>query len=200
MIKKATYHHSDLRRALLDAALQALADRKDISLRDVARRAGVSHTAPYRHFSDKEALLAAVAEEGFVAFGEYLRKAKESLEEKPLQALEATGVAYIRYAIEHPTHYRVMFGQNLHNCADYPALLDASTATFEILVDIIQAGQTKGAIASGNARQLALGAWAQVHGLAMLLLDGQLPIGEIEAIETLTKQMIQSSIKGLLSS
>ena len=200
MAKKATYHHSDLRRALLDAALQALAEGKDISLRDVARRAGVSHTAPYRHFADKEALLVAVAEEGFVAFGKYLQEAKESLEGKPLQALQATGVAYIRYAIQHPTHYRVMFGQDLHNRDDHPALLETSTATFEILVSIIQAGQGQGKIKSDDARQLALGAWAQVHGLAMLLLDGQCSVQGIEAIEAMTKQMIQSSIEGLLAS
>ena len=200
MAKKATYHHSDLRRTLLDAALQALADRGDISLRDVARRAGVSHTAPYRHFADKDALLAAVAQEGFVAFGQYLREAKESLEEKPLQALEATGLAYIRYAIQNPTHYRLMFGQNVRNCDEHPALLEASTATFEILVDIIQTGQTQGTIVSGDARQLALGAWAQTHGLAMLLLDGQLSIGGLEEIEAMTKKMIQSSIEGLLAS
>ncbi|MEM7067102.1 MAG: TetR/AcrR family transcriptional regulator [Cyanobacteria bacterium P01_B01_bin.77] len=198
MAKKKTYHHSDLRRALLDAALQALAEGKDIALRDVARRAGVSHTAPYRHFADKEALLAAVAEEGFVAFGEYLQAAKQPLEGKPLQALQATGVAYIRYALQHPTHYRVMFGQDLHNCHSHSALLATSTATFEILVSIIHAGQVQGKIRPDDARHLALGAWAQVHGLAMLLLDGQLSVNDSDESETIAKQMIQSSIEGLL--
>ena len=189
-----------LRRTLLDAARQALADGNTISLRDIARRAGVSHTAPYRHFADKEALLAAVAEEGFVKFGQCLQEAKASLENRPLQALQATGVAYVRYAIQHSTHYRVMFGQNLYRCGEYPALLDASGAAFEILVSIIEAGQVQGTIKSGEAQQLALGAWAQVHGLAMLLLDGQLAVSGLENIEAMTQQMIQSSIQGLLVS
>ncbi|MEO1070365.1 MAG: TetR/AcrR family transcriptional regulator [Cyanobacteria bacterium J06638_6] len=186
-----------MRRALLDAALQALADGNDISLRGVARRAGVSHAAPYRHFADKEALLAAVAEEGFAAFGQCLQAAKESKED-PLQALQAAGVAYVQYAIQHPTRYRVMFGQNLYSCDQYPSLVAASGATFEILVSIIQAGQAQGQIKADDTRQLALAAWAQVHGLAMLLLDGQLPISDPKAIEAMTQQMIQSSIEGLI--
>lgn len=199
MAKKTSYHHGDLRRALLDAALLVLSDKdaRGLSLREVARRAGVSHTAPYRHFAHKEALLAAVAEEGFIAFGRHLKTALEPWQDDPLQALKATGVAYVRYACQHATHYRVMFGRNVDTCDEYPSLLAASTATFETLVGVMRAGQAQSVIKAGDPKHLALGAWAQVHGLAMLLLDGQLPIRNPEEIATLTEAMIQSSIAGL---
>ncbi|MEO0803856.1 MAG: TetR/AcrR family transcriptional regulator [Cyanobacteria bacterium J06642_2] len=197
--QRASYHHGNLRRALLDAALRVLEkrDAKSLSLREVARQAKVSHTAPYRHFAHKQALLAAVAEEGFMTFGEYLKAAKDKDIVSPLQALQHTGAAYVRYALEHPTHYRVMFGRDLEDCEAYPSLVSAANATFDILVEIVRAGQVKGVIKSGDTRQLALGAWAQVHGLAMLLLDGQLPSRSIEENEALVVQIVQSSIAGL---
>ncbi|MEO0854157.1 MAG: WHG domain-containing protein [Cyanobacteria bacterium J06648_11] len=199
MPSRHSYHHGNLRRALLDAALLVLetGDAKSLSLREVARRARVSHTAPYRHFAHKQALLAAVAEEGFIAFGDYLKAVRSPECDSPLQALEQTGVAYVRYALEHPTHFRLMFGRELGNCDDYPALVAAATATFEILVSVIQAGQVKGVVKSGDTRQLALGAWAQVHGLAMLMLDGQCPARSLAENEALTAQIVRSSIEGL---
>ncbi|MEO1131964.1 MAG: TetR/AcrR family transcriptional regulator [Cyanobacteria bacterium J06639_1] len=199
MSRQASYHHGNLRRALLDAALWVLehGDAKSLSLREVARRAKVSHTAPYRHFAHKQALLAAVAEEGFVAFGEYLKKARDEDRDSPLQALLHTGTAYVRYALDRPTHYRVMFGRNLENCDEYPSLVKAANATFNILVEIVQAGQAKGVVRSGDARQLALGAWAQVHGLAMLMLDGQLPARSLAENEALAQQIVRFSIEGL---
>lgn len=97
MAKKQTYHHGNLRQALLEAALVLLQtkDADSLSLREVARQAGVSHTAPYRHFADKAALLAAVAEEGFITFGQYLSDAVTKAHADPLESLQATGEAYL---------------------------------------------------------------------------------------------------------
>ncbi|MEL6554721.1 MAG: TetR/AcrR family transcriptional regulator [Cyanobacteria bacterium J06621_11] len=201
MAKKATYHHGDLRQALLKAALELLKikDAKSISLREVARTAGVSHTAPYRHFEDKAALLAAIAKEGFIEFGDYLKAAVEAANARPVESLQATGIAYVRYALDHPTHFRVMFGSFP---ADEPAdseLYCVSKGTFQILVDIIKSGQAAGLMRAGDPEFLALGKWSMVHGLAMLLLDGMLPTSEETSLE-LVQALVSESMKSLVTS
>ena len=200
MAKKETYHHGDLRRALLDAALELLStkDVGSLSLRQGARQAGVSHTAPYRHFEDKAALLAAVAEEGFTEFGEYLKAATQEKRADPVASLKATGVADVRYALDHPTHFRIMFG-----CfpAEEPAgsnLFKVSQGTFQILVDIIKQGQTTGVVRQGDPKALALSRWSLVHGLSMLLLDGMLP-AKGEAALTLADSLVTDSLTSLLA-
>ncbi|MEM6451236.1 MAG: TetR/AcrR family transcriptional regulator [Cyanobacteria bacterium P01_D01_bin.105] len=198
-----TYHHGDLRRALLDAALVILQtkDVKSLSLRGVAREAGVSHTAPYRHFADKAALLAAVAEEGFVEFGQYLQKAVDAADADPIESLKAAGVAYVRYAIQHPVHFRLMFNNHALAPSCAPAtssFYTASKATFQILVDIVSAGQAEGTLTGSDPESLATGRWALVHGLAMLMLDGMLPAEEEEAI-SLTQSIITDSLSSILS-
>jgi len=176
MAKKQTYHHGDLRQALLNAALEILKtkDAKSISLREVARQAGVSHTAPYRHFADKAALLAAVAEEGFAEFGLYLQTAVDQANAAPVESLQATGEAYVRYALDHPTHFRIMFSHFPPNEPKDTTLSTVSQGTFQILVDVITAGQTAGRFRAGDPTLLALSRWSTVHGLAMLLLDGMI--------------------------
>lgn len=196
--KKQPYHHGDLRQALLNAALVTLEtkDANSLSLREVARQAGVSHTAPYRHFADKAALLAAVAEDGFAEFGKYLRNAL--VENDPVQSLQAAGVAYVRYALDHPTHFRIMFS---HFPAVEPAdsdLYSVSKESFQILVDIIDAGQATGVMKSGDVNFLAFGRWSMVHGLAMLLLDGMLPQQGKDAI-ALAHSLIQENLTGILA-
>ncbi len=174
---KTTYHHGDLRQALLKAALVILKDQdvRGLSLREVARQAGVSHTAPYRHFADKAALLEAVAEEGFIEFGRYLNNAVAQTPAEPIESLKAIGEAYVRYALEHPTHFRLMFSY-LPNCPDAGSSLPTTAqGTFQILVDVIVSAQAAGVIKAGDPNELAIGRWALVHGLSMLLLDGMLP-------------------------
>lgn len=199
MAKKDTYHHGDLRRALLDAALKLLStkDAGSLSLRQVARQAGVSHTAPYRHFEDKAALLAAVAEEGFTEFGAYLRAAIAEKGTDPVASLQATGLAYVRYALDHPTHFRIMFG-----CfpTEEPAesnLFKVSQGTFQILVDIIKQGQATGVVRQGDPKALALTRWSLVHGLSMLLLDGMLPVKGKSAF-AMADSLIADSLTSLL--
>lgn len=219
MAKNNPYHHGDLREALIAAALVILKDKpaKSLSLREVARQAGVSHTAPYRHFEDKADLLAAVAEEGFIEFGRCLKAAVVTAKAEPIESLQSTGEAYIRYALEHPIHFRVMFnycelepnqnklGQNKlsqtessHSESSHSpsSLQTAATGTFQTLVEIISTGQSAGVIRAGNPRELALGPWALVHGLAMLLLDGMLP-AQGEAAIALARSVIAGNISGI---
>ncbi|MGD1853606.1 MAG: TetR/AcrR family transcriptional regulator [Leptolyngbyaceae cyanobacterium] len=204
MASEKPYHHGDLRQALLDAALVILQtkDVKALSLRGVARQAGVSHTAPYRHFADKAALLAAVAEEGFVEFGRYLQAAVDATAADPVASLKATGVAYVRYALDHPVHFRLMFDCHAlepESMATTSSLYTTSEKTFQILVDIIRTGQTAGKFRPGDPKVLATGRWALVHGIAMLMLDGMLP-GKGEDAIALAETIINDSLTSLLCS
>ena len=172
------YHHGDLRRALLDASLSILEQEgpQALALREVARRAGVSHTAPYRHFADKDELLAAVAEEGFVTLQQRMGAAASSATSS-IQALERAGVAYVRLALEHPGHCAVMFSRaanDLHKAADASPQVqtahNAGLAAFDGLVRLIVAAQVDGYIRAGDPEELANIAWSTVHGIAALAL------------------------------
>ena len=110
--KRTTYHHGDLRNALIQAALELIAAHgvEGFTLRDCAKQAGVSVAAPYRHFDDKDDLLAAVAADCIQRLGEAMDRAVEAAgDADPLTVFRATGIAYVRFAVEHPAHFRVMY-------------------------------------------------------------------------------------------
>jgi len=174
--RRARYHHGNLRRALLDAAL-ALVEREGadaLTLRAAARRAGVSQAAPYRHFRDKEALLAAVAEEGFRAMTEAMRQAAAPHAGDPLGRLRACGLAYVEFATGHPAHFRVMFGRVAADRSAHPRLIEAAAEAFGLLVGGIRDCQNAGVVRNGDPEELALCAWSATHGLSALAVDGQL--------------------------
>ncbi|MEV6262297.1 TetR/AcrR family transcriptional regulator [Streptomyces sp. NPDC051784] len=169
MTSERTYHHGDLRRAVLGAALDAIeqAGPDALSLRDLARRAGVSHAAPAHHFKDRTGLLTAVAAEGFGLFADALAQAPD---------LRERGVAYVRFAAGHPAHFQVMFRPELLR-ADDPGLLAAKErATDELRAGI---GGLPGAARGEDARLAGIAAWSLAHGFATLLLSGNLedPVG-----------------------
>lgn len=169
------YHHGDLRRALLDAALGLLAEPGGaglLTLREVARRAGVSHAAPYRHFDSKEALLAEVAEEGFRRMREEMVQRVAGLEAEPLRRHQQMGVGYVLFALRHPAHFRVMFGPELK--FDQAGLQGAASAAFGELVGSVVHCQEAGVMRPGAPLELALASWSLVHGLAQLAVDGRL--------------------------
>lgn len=184
---KANYHHGDLRNSLTQAGIKVLSEEglDALSLRRVAREAEVSAAAPYRHFKDKQALLAAISESSFCELRNRLISARE---EKPGD-LDHAGAAYLAFAQEHPQQYRLMFTYNLM-CIDGLSqdLKDSSADAFGALVETIQIGMDSGLIKSSDSTQLALAAWALVHGVAMLLIDGILgagPYGELPPEEIL---------------
>ncbi|MFO0614989.1 MAG: TetR/AcrR family transcriptional regulator [Polyangiaceae bacterium] len=204
-VRPRKYHHGDLRRAILDVALEVLAKEgaEALTLREVARRLGVTSAAPYHHFADKEAILAAVAEEGFLALVEAMKPPPSA--KKPIARLRSQGMGYVKFAVEHPAHYRVMFGR-LVDIPKYPSLHAAADQAFEALVGSIVAAQAAKAIRPGDAVEHALLAWSTVHGLAMLWIDGALrgptshgceaPVGA-PSIEALAEAASEMLIRGL---
>jgi AcrR family transcriptional regulator len=172
-----SYHHGDLRVALVGAALEMLGegDVEKLSLRAVARRAGVSAMAPYRHYPDKEALLAAVAQTGFDGLRAVLQAADSAASAN--QALLAQGVAYVRYAMDNRILFRLMFGPPRRG--KHPDLTTSSETAFSVLVQRI--GQQFG---SAELQPRILGFWSLVHGLAMLVLDDQTAVAGLASPNT----------------
>ena len=169
------YHHGDLRRALLQAAVRTLQKQglDALTLRAVGDELGVSRSALYRHFADKSALLTAVASEGFRMLRAALLGAWEG-QGKGLLGFEAMGEAYVRFALENPWHYRVMFGGGFDIDAADPELTAAGAAAFAALVDALVEQQTQGLVQKDDPQTQATFVWAVVHGIAMLAIDGGL--------------------------
>ena len=169
------YHHGDLRRALVEEAVRTIAAEgiDGLTLREAGRRLGVSRTALYRHFADKSALLAAVARDGFIRFRQDLVDAWTRAG-GGRAGFEAMGLAYIRFAIANPSHYRLMFGGFRDLCEKDPALQADAAAAFQVLMDALVSLQDAGEIGRDDPRELARYIWATVHGMAMLGIDGQL--------------------------
>jgi AcrR family transcriptional regulator len=173
---RAPYHHGNLREAILQAALKLVetVGPRGITLRATARLAGVSQAAPYRHFASKEALLAAVAEEGFRALAAMQRESAARHQDDPMERFRALGLAYIAFATSRPAHFRVMFAPEVADKLAYPALAQAAAETFALLVDVIAECQKARTVKAGDPMELALAAWSIVHGFSALVVDRQL--------------------------
>jgi AcrR family transcriptional regulator len=191
----ARYHHGDLRRALIDAALHLIERRgpDGLTLREAARLVGVSHAAVYRHFSDKTALLRAVATEGVAGMRDAMQAAVAGVAD-PVEAFQRFGVAYVLYAVEHPAHFRVMYGPEA-DCQEGP-LAEAKEEKMGMLIAGVEACQRAGVFPAGPPEPLAVVAWSLVHGLATLWVDGvlqrtTLPAGDPRAAaEMVTRTML----------
>jgi AcrR family transcriptional regulator len=176
--KGGPYHHGHLREALLAAALTLAEERglQGVTLREVARQAGVSHAAPYHHFTDKAALVEALAVAGFERLTTALRAAVAGAPEDDLARLAATGSAYVRFALEQPAAFRIMFRPELRSGdvapVDSPAITAAGRVAFEVLRTEVVRGQTAGLLRPDSPEELALTAWSVMHGLSTLIIDG----------------------------
>lgn len=170
------YHHGDLRKALVDSALRIVSRKgpAEVSLRALARQLGVSPRAPYRHFANKEMLLAAVAAEACHKYQSHLDTVLEGVGRDPLDRFNARGVAYVTFAVAHPALFRAMNPPLRSINERAPELLDARGRLHTAMLDDLVASQMAGRIRPGEPMVLALTAWALVHGLAVLLIEGQL--------------------------
>jgi AcrR family transcriptional regulator len=173
---KRPYHHGDLRRAVLETAMDMLQEEKgwQFTLREVARRAGVSHAAPYKHFPDKATLLAEMALLGFDRLREALTAAKH-LRPGPLRdEFFAMARAYVRFGTSNPALYRLMFSADAEKAVDVH-LDERARAAFGVVIDLLERGQAEGALRKRDVRGQAAACWAQVHGITLLTVDGLLP-------------------------
>ena len=169
------YHHGNLRCTLIAVAGEILEQEgvANLSLREVARRAGVSQAAPYRHFADKEAVLAALASEGFRILVRDMTKATSGVESSQ-QRIEALGRGYVSFATKHPCLLRLMFGGEIVDKEAYPELKEASRAAYGLIDDAVARRLAEPDAAGFDAGTATIAAWALVHGLATLLIDRQI--------------------------
>jgi AcrR family transcriptional regulator len=194
--KKAdSYQHGDLREALIQAGLKLLSagDPEALTLRAAAQLAGVSHAAPYRHFRDKQALVAAIAERGFrqlaAAMREELARCSSSRSRDRVLAL---GVGYVRFATTNPASLRVIFGGVLGAADVPPELTEAGDEAYSILRQEIARGIDNGDLRQGDPDQLALASWSLVHGLSTLIINGAIPAPTSAAAE---RELVMGMVK-----
>lgn len=173
--KKDQYHHGDLRSTLLEVATGMIAEEgvENLTMRGLSQQIGVSRTALYRHFDDKSALLAAIAEEGFNQLAQGIRQKTADGDEDILSRFGKMWMGYIGFAMENPTLYSLMFGKQIFNWQDYPGLLRAGTESFNEVVELVRMCQQANQMKSGDPVKLAYVAWSMAHGLATHTIDGR---------------------------
>ncbi len=172
---EAEYHHGDLRRALVDAALRSIERDgvSELSLRALARSLRVSPRAPYRHFATKEQLLAAVAVEGYRMSASFTASRLAGSTD-PVARLRTAVEAYVLFAVEHPAAFRVMYAPYALVEERAPDLLQARAEGHSEMMRLIGAAQHTGVVRAGDPMLLGLALWSVMHGLAVLLVEGQL--------------------------
>lgn len=175
-MRTKNYHHGDLKNALIKAGVELLSKdgAEGLSLRKVAQRAGVSHNAPYAHFSDKQSLIAAISTEGFKQLYDELDAIVTTYKEDPKRQLQEGAWTYAQFAIKNPEPFKIMFSSALEKEKEYPAFVEISHKTFQRVVDVVRACQEAGILRSAPSELLAVSIWGQIHGIVSLLLEGQL--------------------------
>jgi len=188
------YQHGDLREALIDAGVKLLTEGglAQLSLRAAAQLAGVSHGAPYRHYRDKAALVAAIAERGFRTLTKAMRDELErSGARKAGRKLTALAVGYVAFATAHPAYLQLIFGSGLSKEDAPESLRAAGEEAYLVLRDVVEAGIRAGELRKGDTDEVALACWSLVHGLSMLFIHGAVPKPETAKLErALTERVV----------
>ncbi len=198
--KQKNYHKGNLKNKLISSGLEILSREgvESLSLRMVAKAAGVSHAAPYRHFDNKESLIAAIAEEGYKKLSNSIIQAASLYPEDPELQLKEAGWGYISFALENPEHLKVMFGSFSDSC-----VFDKGTS-LDTLIELIRNCQIKGVIRDEDPLLLAITTWSTVHGLAIIFINNQMPdfglAGPKISRENLARKIIDTLFEGLKSS
>ncbi len=185
---------TDLRERLLQVALELIAEGglAALSIRAVARRASVSHQAPYHYFADREQLLAALSEQGFRRLIADFERVSSHDDDDPLRRLERLGAAYLRFALRHPGQYALMFRRDVVDHHRHPALAEAGGCAFQTLVDAVTAIHAAGRLRGGAPDQLSVVIWSTVHGAASLWRDG--------ALQTKAEELDEEGLIALVTS
>jgi AcrR family transcriptional regulator len=199
--KGRAYHHGRLRQALLAAARALISERgpSGFTLAEAAKRVGVTGAAPYRHFADRNALMSALAQEGFEHFNQQLGKAWDGGRPDPVTALRRRGAAYLAFAKSEPGLYRAMFGDA--GFLTQPAANAAAQKAFDELIRTTVAVLRHFCAPEQNARTLAVQIWAMTHGVAQLMLAGHFTADEKEAgqvLEDAVAALVEGAIRQAL--
>jgi AcrR family transcriptional regulator len=174
--RKNSYHHGDLKNALIQAGIEILSKEgvNGLSLRKVARKAGVSHAAPYAHFTDKQALVAAISTAGYEKLYDKVYDAVQHHQGDPLRQFVEAAWAYVEFALTDPDHFKITLSGVVEKEKDYPAFVEISQKSFGLVVELVEAGQRAGILNEGPPDLVAVGVWGLVHGFVSLILEGQI--------------------------
>jgi AcrR family transcriptional regulator len=194
-MKRENYHHGDLKQALIDAGIKILKEEGigALTLRSAARAAGVSHSAPYAHFPDKQSLLAAISTRGFITLQERLIATALQYSNNPGDLVPETGWTYTRFALEEPALFKLMFSGILEDEHSYPEFMSAVKHTFHHLVEVVEACQAAGVLPPGSSEELAVAVWSLVHGFVSLHLERQIPSQLLEKYQL--KELLKRSLR-----
>jgi AcrR family transcriptional regulator len=199
---RSAYHHGNLREALIAAALRLIGGGEDVNLREAARLVGVSPGAPFRHFRDKAALLAAVAEETMQRFRREVVTALGAAPKTPAAQVHAMAVAYLRFAIGEPAHFRAFTRAGELGFFDSDFFKKENQETLDVLDGLLREGQQKGEVAPGDPRVVYLAARAFVYGLGRMHTEGhfaRMGLGEEDPL-SVAEQALAVFEQGLLRS
>jgi AcrR family transcriptional regulator len=194
---RKNYHHGDLKNALIEAGIEILAEEGvgGLSLRKAARRAGVSHAAPYAHFADKQTLIAAIASDGHSKLNERLEAALARHPDDPLRQFASAAWAYVQFGLESPAHYKTIFSGVLQDEHSHPEFVEFSQRNMQILRTIVERCRTAGILNASDmdAELQVVSIWGVIHGLVSLMIQGQVPTHLMK--KTRTENMLIAALQ-----
>ena len=197
---RKNYHHGDLKNALIKAGIEILAEEGvgGLSLRKAARRAGVSHAAPYAHFADKQNLIAAIASDGHKKIFEQFEAIRARHADDPLRQFLSGAWAYMQFGLESPDHSKITFSGAIQDEHSHPEFLEYSQRNMQVLRDIIEQCRSAGVLGGddANSELQAVSIWGMLHGLVLLTIQGQLPSRLIKS--TQPKDMLIAALQPIV--
>jgi AcrR family transcriptional regulator len=193
-MKKKTYHHGNLKEALISAGLEILSDKgiEGLSLRNVAKKVGVSHTAPYNHFPDKQVLLAAISTAGHEQLHQLLLDTFEETKHSPSDIIPEIAWTYLQFARDNPALFKLMFSGALEEERDHPEYIEISRKSIALFEEMIVFCQSNGKLPQGRVENIAVKLWSLVHGFTYLMLENQFPVEYLQGqdIKVVLKQIV----------
>lgn len=189
-----SYHHGNLKQALIAAGLELLSEKgiEGLSLRKVAKKVGVSHTAPYNHFADKQALLAAISTEGHKQLYQILRRTFEDIKHHTDEIFLEIAWTYLQFALADPGRFKLMFSGALEEETDHPEFVEIAYQNIALLEEIIAYCQEIGQFPGQEIELIAIKLWSVVHGFTSLMIEDQFP-SEYQQLRN-SKELLRAAI------